>query len=117
MPETFKTPGSKINLTQNNMNQTLVIGATERDELVRVRQEALKAIVEKKAKAVWSGARKSISFMGMLPMCHRDGNGPYSQQSYHNFPLRAHDEWANGPARRTASKRPRSLRNRTNQSR
>jgi hypothetical protein len=40
MAQKFKTPGAHQSLIAGDNNQVLVIGAAERDELVRLRQEA-----------------------------------------------------------------------------
>ena len=50
MPHLFKTPGSHAPVISGNNNKTpIVIGPAERDELVRLRQEALKAMEPKQA--------------------------------------------------------------------
>jgi hypothetical protein len=47
MPTKFKTPGSHSSLNvSGDGNQLLIIGEAERDELVRLRQEALQAMAK-----------------------------------------------------------------------
>ena len=47
MPQKFKTPGSHAPVISGGSNQVLVIRAAERDELVKLRQEALQAMIPK----------------------------------------------------------------------
>ena len=49
LPSKFKTPGSGQPLVSGNNNQVLVITPEQRDELVRLRQEALEAMNPPKA--------------------------------------------------------------------
>ncbi|MEY2536411.1 MAG: hypothetical protein QOG67_151 [Verrucomicrobiota bacterium] len=57
MPKTFKTPGAKVAInTGNTVNNAFICGPEEQDQLIALRQEALRRIAEKRVAAVVSPA-------------------------------------------------------------
>jgi len=49
MPKTFKTPGAKVAINTGTMqNNTFICGPEEQDQLIALRQEALRRMAEKK---------------------------------------------------------------------
>lgn len=48
MPDKFKTHGQQVPVISGDNNQVLVIGAAERDKLVRLRQEPLQEMARER---------------------------------------------------------------------